>query len=354
MGVGGGTKIDFSKKSAANANEAFAKMFNLSSQQSIQGASEVDINRLVPFKDHPFRLYTGEKLKRMVESIKENGVIESIIVRKKEDGTYEILAGHNRVNASKLAGLLKISADIRDNISDAVAKIIVTETNFLRRDFDDMLPSELAKALKMQLDALKELKRNQDFINEIESDSIASGSRDEGEGAQVVHLGKSRDSVAKNNKMNRENVRRYIRFNYLNEGLLNMVDDGNIKLVPAVSLSYLSAEEQDILLGILKSNDYRIDIKRAEKLKERSGKLTEDDILAIASGEFFERKKKAKIRPITIKPKVISKYFTVYTTQVEIASTIDIALEEYFERRKQLTEDTEKENSEEVKEHEEN
>jgi ParB family chromosome partitioning protein len=354
LGVGGGTKIDFSKKSAANANEAFAKMFNLSSQQSIQGASEVDINLLVPFKDHPFRLYTGEKLKRMVESIKENGVIESIIVRKKEDGTHEILAGHNRVNASKLAGLLKISADIRENISDAVAKIIVTETNFLRRDFDDMLPSELAKSLKMQLDALKELKRNPEFINAIESDSNADGRGDESEGVQVAHPGKSREIVGKNNKMSPDNVRRYIRLNYLNEGLLNMVDDGNIKLVPAVSLSYLTEEEQNILLSILKSNDYRIDIKRAEKLKERSGKLTEDDILAIASGEFFEKKKKAKVTAITLKPKVISKYFTAYATQTEIASVIDTALEEYFERRRQLTEDTEKENSEEVKEHEEN
>lgn len=348
----GGTKIDFSKK--PSADDAFAKMFNLSSQQNTQGASELDISLLVPYKDHPFRLYTGEKLKRMVESIKENGVIESIIVRKNADGTYEILAGHNRVNASKLAGLIRISADIRENISDAVAKIIVTETNFLRRDFDDMLPSELAKALKMQLDALKELKRNQEYINEIESGSNADGSRDEQEGAQVGHPAKSRDTVAKNNKMSKTNISRYIRLNYLNEGLLNLVDDGDIKLVPAVSLSYLSAEEQDILLSILKANDYRIDIKRAEKLKERSGKLTEDDILAIASGEFFEKKKKAKVTAITVKPKVISRFFNAYTTQTEITSTIEIALEEYFERRRQLVEDSEKENNEEVEGNEEN
>lgn len=353
MGLGG-TKIDFSKKPTSNSNDAFAKMFNLSTQPNTQGDFEIDISLLVPFKDHPFRLYSGEKLKRMIESIKENGVIEAIIVRKNEDGTYEILAGHNRVNASKLAGLLKIPADIRENISDAEAKIIVTETNFLRRDFDDMLPSELAKSLKMQLDALKELKRNQEFINAIESDSNADESKDEDEGAQVGHPVKSRDAVAKNNKMSKTNISRYIRLNHLNEGLLNMVDEGNIKLVPAVSLSYLSADEQNILLSILKSNDYRIDIKRAEKLKERSGKLTEDDILAISSGEFFEKKKKAKVTAITLKPKVISKYFTAYTTQAEIASTIDIALEEYFERRRQLAEDSEKENSEEVEGHEEN
>jgi ParB family chromosome partitioning protein len=350
----GGKKIDFSNKTTANSNDAFAQMFNLNTKPNSQGTTELEINTLVPFHDHPFRLYTGEKLKRMIESIKENGVIESIIVRKKEDGTLEILAGHNRVNASKLAGLSKVPADIKENISDAVAKIIVTETNFLRRDFDDMLPSELAKALKMQLDALKELKRNKDYINAIESGSNVDGSKDGDEGVQVAHTGKSREIIGKNNKMSQDNVRRYIRLNNLNDGLLKMVDDGNIKLVPAVSLSYLSTEEQDILLSILKSNDYRIDTKRAEKLKERSGKLTADDILAISSGEFFEKKKKAKVTAITLKPKVVSKYFTAYTTQAEIASTIDVALEEYFERRRQQSEDSEKENSEEVEDHEEN
>lgn len=354
MGVGGGTKIDFSKKSAANANEAFAKMFNVNLTVNNQSTADLDIDFIVPFKDHPFRLYSGVKLRRMVESIRDNGVIESIIVRKKDDGTYEILAGHNRVNASRIAGLLKVPAYIRENVSDALAKIIVTETNFVRRGLDDMLPSELAKSLKMQLDGLKELRRNQEYISAIESDSNADGSKAKDGSVQVGQGQWSVNIVASKNEMSETEIKRYIRLNYLNEGLLNIVDKEIIKLVSAVSLSYLTPEEQSILFSILQTNDYRIDIKRADRLKERSGKLTEDDILAIASGEFFERKKKAKIRPITIKPKVISKYFTVYTTQVEIASTIDIALEEYFERRKQLTEDTEKENSEEVKEHEEN
>ena len=349
-----GTKIDFSRKPSPNANNAFAQMFNLNANPGSSSNTELEISSLVPFKDHPFRLYTGEKLKRMIESIRDNGVLESIIVRKKDDGTYEILAGHNRVNASKLAGLFKIPADIRENIPDAVAQIIVTETNFLRRSLEEMLPSELAKSLKMQLDALKELKRNQEYINAIESDSNAYESKLDDEGVQIAHPGKSRSIVAKSNRMSQDNVRRYIRLNHLNEGLLNMVDEEKIKLIPAVSLSYLTAEEQDILLSILEKNDYRIDIKRAEKLKERSGKLTEDDILAISSGEFFEKKKKAKVTAITLKPKVISKYFTAYTTQAEITSTIDIALEEYFERRKHQAEEAEKENSEEVEGNEEN
>jgi len=111
-----------------------------------------------------------------------------------------------------------------------------------------------------------------------------------------------------------------------------------------VSLSYLSSNEQNILFSILSAHDYKIDMKKADKLKERSGKLAKDDILAISSGEFFEKKNRTKVVAVTVKPKLISRFFNSYTTQTEINSTIEIALEEYFERRRQSTEDTEKEN----------
>ena len=347
-------KIDFSQPNKPTANNSFAEMFKLNTNSQNEASTELDIDLIVPFKDHPFKLYEGEKLKRMIESIKENGVMTPIIVRKKEDGTYETLAGHNRVNAARLAGLTKIPAEIKENITDAQAKIIVTDSNFLQRSTEEMLPSELAKSLKMQLEACKEAKQKQEYINAIESDSNADESRDEHILTQVVSVNRSLQKVGSKNKMSRENVRRYIRLNYLIEDLLNMVDDGSIKLVPAVSLSYLTNQEQTILFSILSQNDYRIDMKRADKLKERSGNLTEDDILAISSGEFFEKKKKPKVLAVTVKPKVISRFFNAYTTQTEINTTIETALEEYFERRRQMQEEAEKENIEEVEASEEN
>ncbi|HEX2976266.1 MAG TPA: ParB N-terminal domain-containing protein [Bacteroidales bacterium] len=347
-----GQKFDFSKTLNKTPDNSFAQMFGISKEGSSK--TELDIDLIVPFKDHPFRLYTGEKLSRLVESIKENGVMIPVIVRKKEDGTYETLAGHNRINAARLAGLTRVPAEIKENITDAQAKIIVTDSNFLQRSVDEMLPSELAKSLQMQLEACKEAKQKQEYTNAIESGSNADESKDWNEGAQVGHPEKSRDAVAKNNKMSKTNICRYIRLNHLNEGILNLVDEGSIKLVPAVNLSYLDVEEQNILFSILTKNDYRIDMKRAEKLKERSGKLTEDDILAIASGEFFEKKNKHKLTAVTVKPKLISKFFTQYATQNEITSTIETALEEYFERRRQQVEDSEKENDEEVNIGEEN
>jgi len=348
-----GQRIDFSQKKPTS-DGAFAEMFGLNSGANSQGSSELDINLLVPFKGHPFRLYDGEKLNRMVESIQENGVMTPIIVRRKDDGTFEILAGHNRVNAAKIAELTKVPGEIKDNLTDAQAKIIVTDSNFLQRSMEEMLPSELAKSFKMQLDACKEAKQKTEYINAIECDSNEGASKDWVIGVQIEHPTKSRDVIARNNKMSTPSIQRYLRLNNLNKGLLNMVDEGSIKLVPAVNLSYLTAEEQNILLSILSANDFRIDIKRAEKLKERSGKLTEDDILAISSGEFFEKKKKAKVSAITVKPKVISRFFNAFTTQTEITSTIEIALEEYFERRKQQAEDSEKENREGVNGNEEN
>ena len=347
-------KIDFSQPNKPTANNSFAEMFKLNTNSQNGASTELDIDLIVPFKDHPFKLYEGEKLKRMIESIKENGVMTPIIVRKEEDGTYETLAGHNRVNAARLAGLTKIPAEIKENITDAQAKIIVTDSNFLQRSTEEMLPSELAKSLKMQLEACKEAKQKQEYINAIESDSNADGSKTKMDSVQVGQGVWSVNKVASKNKMSETNIKRYIRLNHLIEDLLNMVDDGSIKLVPAVSLSYLTNQEQTILFSILSKNDYRIDMKRADKLKERSGNLTEDDILAISSGEFFEKKKKPKITAVTVKPKVISRFFNAYTTQTEINTTIETALEEYFERRKQMQEEAEKENNEEVEASEEN
>jgi ParB family chromosome partitioning protein len=337
-----GEKINFSKTLNKTSDNSLAQMFGIGKESGSK--TELDINLIVPFKEHPFRLYTGEKLNRLVESIKENGIMTPVIVRKKEDGTYETLAGHNRVNAARIAGLTRVPAEIKENITDAQAKIIVTDSNFLQRSVDEMLPSELAKSLQMQLEACKEAKQKQEYTNAVESGPNADESKDWNEGVQVAHLGKSRNIIAKNNRMSQDNVRRYIRLNHLNEGLLNMVDEGSIKLVPAVNLSHLNMEEQNILFSILTKNDYRIDTKRAEKLKERSGKLTEDDIMAIASGELFEKKNKRKLTAVTVKPKLISKFFTSYATRTEITSTIETALEEYFERRRQQAEVAEKEN----------
>ena len=121
-----------------------------------KGTTEVDISQLVPFSNHPFKLYEGPRLNDMVESIKEYGVITPLIVRPKEDGKYEILSGHNRANSAKIAGLTKVPVVIKEDLTDEEAMLIVTETNLIQRSFSELTHSEKARILTERHDAIKE------------------------------------------------------------------------------------------------------------------------------------------------------------------------------------------------------
>ncbi|MDO0824051.1 ParB/RepB/Spo0J family partition protein [Desulfosporosinus nitroreducens] len=291
---------------------------------------ELEIGGLVPFNNHPFKLYTGQRLNDMVESIRENGVIQPIVVRNIGKGKYEILAGHNRVNASRLAGLTKIRADIRENISDDEAALIVTISNFEQRSSTDMLPSELAKSLKMQLEAAKATGKKQELLNALKAASNQHEYRDYEQGAPVEHRGKSVEKIADNNRMSRANIQRYIRLNFLIEGLLDRVDEEKIALRPAVYLSYLSKKEQQIIEDIISINNFKIDMVKAERMKGLSeqGKLSGDNIYSILSGE--DDKKPKKSTGIKLKPKLVTKFFHAGQKPAEIEQIIEKALSLYF------------------------
>lgn len=119
-------------------------------------ATEVNLSQLVPFLNHPFKLYQGDRLDDMVQSIKEYGVITALIVRPKEDGKYEILSGHNRANAGKIVGLEKVPVVIKEDLTDEEAMLIVTETNLIQRSFSELTHSEKARILAERHKAIKE------------------------------------------------------------------------------------------------------------------------------------------------------------------------------------------------------
>jgi ParB family chromosome partitioning protein len=130
----------------------------------------LNIDDLIPFADHPFKLYEGERLDDMVRSVGKNGVIVPVIVRPMPDGdegTYEILSGHNRVNAAKLAGLTEVPVIIKKDLTDNEAELIVTETNLMQRSFIDLLHSERAVALKRHMDAISKQGKRNDLLDEI-------------------------------------------------------------------------------------------------------------------------------------------------------------------------------------------
>jgi ParB family chromosome partitioning protein len=213
-------------------------------RMSDKTAQILHISNLVPYSNHPFKLYEGERLDDMVRSIKELGVLQPVIVRPlNEDGTiYEILSGHNRVNAAKLAEFTEIPAIIKKDLSDEEAKLIVTETNLIQRSFADLSHSERAIALKTHMSAITKQGKRNDLINEITNILVAFESGDEETCGLIDHKTKSRDKTAVKYGIDPRSVSRYVRLSQLTPELLSRVDNGEIGLYPAVSISYLSPD----------------------------------------------------------------------------------------------------------------
>lgn len=311
------------------------------------GVMEIEISKLVPFTNHPFKLYEDERLNDMVTSIKELGVILPIVVRPKDTDCYEILSGHNRVNAAKIAGLEKVPAVIKEGLSDEEANLIVTETNLLQRSFSDLCHSERAVALSRHYEAIKqqgkrndlkkeaniETKKRMDFINEIENLSKAKDIK----ALEVLYqVGTKKlrptEKVGQVYALSKNTVARYIRLNELIPELLTRVDIEEIAFISAVALSFIKKAEQKNIERIIAENDFKIDMVKADILRSNSesGSLTPDRIYAILSGELGKKKKSNKPVPIKIKPKVISRFFSQEQKPAEIEDVIEKALELYF------------------------
>lgn len=257
------------------------KLENIQITDKEESIKEVETYLLIPFKNHPFKLYEGDKLNDMVESIKEYGILHPVIARViQNQEELELLSGHNRVNAAKIIGLKTIPAIIK-TVDDDTAAIIVAEANFLQRQ--ELMPSEKAKAYKMQLDALKRQGKKKNFTDEI--DKCSNGTEVE----------TSRDEVAKKNDTSASQIRRYIRLNFLTDGLLEMVDINILKFRPAVEISYLSSESQKIIESLIKNQDMNINLQQALQLKEmereKEENLTLDNILEILSDKEEKSKK---------------------------------------------------------------
>lgn len=329
-------KKDFKKIADDNPALAFlgTKTTNTQVQDSMQHDNMIKIDSLIPYANHPFKLYEGDRFSDMVRSIKEVGILLPIIVRPVDsnDEQYEILSGHNRVNAAKEAGLNEVPAIIKNGLTDSEAKLIVTETNLVQRSFADLTHSEKAVALKHHMDAISKQGKRTDLINEINELLSDNKTNENSTSGQIGPKLESREKAAEKYGLAPRNVSRYIRLCELNNSLLNKVDNDIISFISAVSISYLSPNEQIELNRILDENKYKIDIKKVEMLREHSEnkKLTAEKIEQILKGEFNKRPKTASPAPLKIKYKIYSKYFDSSMKQSEMESIIDKALESYF------------------------
>ena len=246
-------------------------------EERLSKIRDIPLELIDDFPDHPFKVRDDEDMQQLVESIKERGVITSATVRQKEDGRYELVSGHRRKRASELAGFETLRCEVVDLNRDE-ATILMVESNFQR---SQILPSEKAYAYKMRLEAMNRQGQRTDLT----STPLVSKSRTNEElGNQV---GESR-----------EQIRRYVRLTNLVPELLEFVDEGRIKMRPAVELSYLDEDCQRDVVDEIDMNDATPSHDQTIRMRKffDEGKLTTEAIQAIMSEEKPNQKEKIVLR----------------------------------------------------------
>ena len=274
--------------------------------------TNIALEKLVPFRDHPFQVRDDEQMQMITESIQSVGVLVPAIVRPLENGTYELIAGHRRKHACEMIGLPTLPAIVRDVDRDT-ATVMMVDSNFQR---EEILPSERAKAYKMKLDAIK----RQGARTDLTSDQVG----------QKLERKTSRDLIAENIPDSSSQIQRYLRLNELNPTLLQMVDDGKIALTPAAELSFLSNEEQKLLLLTIESEQATPSLSQAQRMKKlsRQGELTEDEIL-----DIMLEQKKPECWNLTLPMNKITKFFPPSYTPQKMEETIIKLLEAWMRHR---------------------
>ena len=218
-------------------------------QESGDLVTEVPLSELHPFVNHPFEVRDDEDMQKLVDSIKENGVLTNLTVRPRAEGGYEIISGHRRFHAAQLAGLDKIKVQVR-NVDDDQAIIDMVDANIQR---EHISPMEKARAYAMRLEAVKHQGRRTDLTSD-----------------QVGPKLTAAEKVAAGVQDTQTQVKRYIRLNSLVPDLQKKVDSGNLKFNPAVELSYLTPDEQQSFLDYTEAQDCTPSLSQAQKLKAAS------------------------------------------------------------------------------------
>ena len=293
-----------------------------SSEESRADASrervvEIPLAEMHPFKNHPFKVLDDEKMQNTAESIREHGVLVPAIVRPREEGGYEIVAGHRRHFASQIVGLDTMPAIVRD-LDDDAATIIMVDSNLQR---ESILPSERAWAYRMKLEAVKRQGARTDLT------SGQLGPKSETQRSNALVAEQAGESV--------KQLQRFIRLTELIPPLLDMVDERKIAFNPAVELSYLKPEEQVELLDAMDSEQATPSLSQAQRLKKFSqeGHLSIDVMRAIMSEE-----KKSELDRVTLTSEKLHRYFPKSYTPQQMEQVILKLLEGWHHRRQQAQE----------------
>lgn len=299
---------------------------------------ELQIQDLVPYRNHKFRPSSDAKRDMIRESIKEFGVLEPLIVRPKEDieyeitGKYEILAGHQRTELSKEVGKRTVPAIIKKGLTEDEAEQIVAETN-VQRSWEEMNHSERAAVIASHYNAQKRRNVRIEVLEEINSylKTYANpvNSMAEGGLSQIGTAGVR--SAAEEFDLSKNMIARYIRIDTLIDGIKLLLDDGELAQMAAVELSYISIENQEMFVSLINSNEYKCDINKAKLIRELQikNKLTIATMTEVLSGKL-NKKKPGKPKGYKVSGKIIQRYFKDETDEKKIGEIIEEALERYF------------------------
>ena len=280
--------------------------------------TEISLSQRHPFRNHPFKVQDDERMQDTAESIREYGVLVPAIVRPREEGGYEIVAGHRRKRGCEIAGLDTMPVIVRD-LDDDAATIIMVDSNIQR---ETLLPSERAFAYKMKLDAMKRQagRPSKGNYSQVGNNSLGTTSSE----LMAQQIGESKNQIF-----------RFIRLTNLIPELLDMVDNRKIAFNPAVELSYLKQDEQTELLDAMDSEQATPSLSQAQRLKKFSqeGRLSIDVMRAIMSEE-----KKSDLDRVTLSSEKLSKYFPKSWTPAQMENQIIKLLESWHKRRQQMQE----------------
>ena len=279
--------------------------------------TNIPVEKLKPFPNHPFQVRDDDSMRETVESIKTYGVLQPAIVRPSKDGDYEILSGHRRKRACELAGKKTIPAIVRE-LDDDAAIIFMVDSNLQR---ENILPSERAAAYKMKMEALKRQGLRTDLTS--------------GQVVPKLKESRTRDIIAESSEESGRQIQRYIRLTELQPELQQMVDEKKIAFTPAVEISYLKPDEQRMLLDTISSEQATPSLSQAQRLKKlsQSGELTDDSMLSIMSEQ-----KKPERNDLTIPADVLEKFFPRSFTPMKMQEVIIKLLESWQRKRQQSRE----------------
>lgn len=266
------------------------------------------LSELHPFEGHPFKVLDDDSMTETVESIRQMGVANPLIVRPDPDGGYEIISGHRRRHAAELAGLDTIPVIVRE-LDDDAAVIMMVDSNLQR---ENILPSERAKAYKMKLEALKHQGQRHDLTSTQVVEKLAA------------------EQVGDDAGISRESVRRFVRLTELIPEILDMVDEKKISMTPAVELSYLKPEEQRNFLEAMDYAQAAPSLSQAQRMKKKSQEsgCTLDDMCSI-----MDEVKKDDLGQIAFKTSDLQKFFPKSYTPRQMSDTILRLLEQWQRRR---------------------